>query len=392
MGKIKDWLSVYKKNSELETLMGLDFWQDPADRAYLKKLSIDTCINFLARTISQAEFRTMHGDTIEKDDWYYKLNVRPNTDQSSTAFWQKFVYKLLFDNEVLVILSDTDDLLIADSWVRREYAVYEDMFEAVTVKSYQFKRSFAMNEVIYLNYNNEALENYIAGLFGDYGELFGRMLEVSLRNYQIRGTVEVGQLQGADDEVQSKLQKFIDKMFDAFKKPIAIVPMNKGFQYEELSSKSGETNQSFEELAKLKSSMISEVAKLIGIPPALVHGEMADLEQNMGSYVNFCVRPLQKKIEDELNAKLFEAIEYQNGYHIDISGIDKPDPIEDATRIDKAISSGFMSINEVRKEYGLEPRDGGDVYVMTKNYATTNEFEGGEDVNENGNQGNDHLE
>lgn len=362
--------------------MGLEFFQDDSERAYLKKLSIDTCINFLARTISQAEFRIMDGDTIQRNNWYYKLNVRPNTDQSSTAFWQYFVYKLLFDNEVLAILTDTDDLVVADSWIRNEYALYEDTFESVTVKNYTFKRKFAMNEVIYLKYNNEALENYIAGLFGDYGELFGRMLEVSLRNYQIRGTVEVNQIQGSDDEKQNQLQTFIDKMFAAFKKPIALVPVSKGFKYEELSSKSGETNQSFEELAKLKSAMITEIAKLIGIPPALVHGEMADLEQNMTSYIDFCVKPLQKKIEDELNAKLFEPYEYSEGKHVDISGIDKPDPIKDAARIDKAISSGFMNINEVRKEYGLEPRDGGEIYVITKNYTTA---KGGDEIDEDGN-------
>lgn len=383
MSKFQNWLSIYKKNSELETLMGLEFFQDDSERAYLKKLSIDTCINFLARTISQAEFRIMDGDNLDKGDWYYKLNIRPNTDQSSTDFWQYFVYKLLFDNEVLVILTDTDDLLIADSWVRNEYALYDDTFESVTVKNYTFKRKFSMDEVIYLKYNNEALENYISGLFGDYGELFGRMLEVSLRNYQIRGTVEVGQLQGSDDEKQEKLQGFIDKMFRAFKKPIALVPITKGFGYSELSSKSGETNQSFEELGKLKSAMISEVAKLIGIPPALVHGEMADLEQNMTSYIDFCVKPLQKKIEDELNAKLFEIQEFRAGKHVDISGIDKPDPVKDAEKIDKLISSGFMNINGVRKEYGLEPREGGDVYVMTKNYST--ELEGGENVDEDGN-------
>lgn len=382
MSKFTDWLSIYKKNSELETLMGLEFFQEDSERAYLKRISIDTCINYLGRTISQAEFRVMDGDTLAKTDWHYKLNVRPNTDQSASDFWQKFVYKLIYDNEVLVVLSDTDDLLIADSWIRNEFAVYEDTFESVTVKNYTFKRKFAMNEVIYIEYNNEALENYISGLFGDYGELFGRMLEVSIRNYQIRGTIDVSSLQGADDEKQTKLQAFVDKMFKSFKKPIALVPMSKGFKYEELSNKSGEANQSFDELSKLKTSMISEVAKLIGIPPALVHGEMADLEQNITSYIKFCVLPLQKKIEDELNAKLFEPREVMNGMHIDISGIDRPDPVKDADRVDKAISSGFMNINEVRKLYGLEPRDGGDNYVMTKNYETS---KGGDNEDEDGN-------
>lgn len=50
--------------------------------------------------------------------------------------------------------------------------------------------------------------------------------------------------------------------------------------------------------------MIDEVAKILGIPPSLIHGDMADLENAMESYIKFCIKPLLKKIEDELNAKL----------------------------------------------------------------------------------------
>lgn len=40
------------------------------------------------------------------NDTYYKLNVKPNTDMSSDTFWQRVIYKLIYDNEVLIIVSD----------------------------------------------------------------------------------------------------------------------------------------------------------------------------------------------------------------------------------------------------------------------------------------------
>lgn len=40
------------------------------------------------------------------NDTYYKLNVKPNTDMSSDTFWQHVMYKLIYDNEVLIIVSD----------------------------------------------------------------------------------------------------------------------------------------------------------------------------------------------------------------------------------------------------------------------------------------------
>ena len=48
--------------------------------------------------------------------------------------------KLIRDNEVLIIKTDTDDLLIADTFTKNEFAIFEDTFRDVTVRSYTFKR------------------------------------------------------------------------------------------------------------------------------------------------------------------------------------------------------------------------------------------------------------
>ena len=52
-------------------------------------------------------------------DVYYKLNIKPNTDLSSDSFWQQVIYKLIYDNEVLIVVSDSKELLIADSFTEK---------------------------------------------------------------------------------------------------------------------------------------------------------------------------------------------------------------------------------------------------------------------------------
>lgn len=381
MATFQSFLDIFKKNSELDYIYDLDLIQETAERAYLKKMAIDTVIDFVGRTVAESEFRMYDEGKLNKSDWYYKLNVRPNTDTSATTFWQKLIYKLIYDNEVLVVVSDTNDLLIADSFIRTEYALYEDRFSEVIVKDYKFNRSFVMNEVIYLEYNNAKMAGYVDGLFSDYGELFGRMVDRSLRNSQIRGTVNVEQTRDFSDKTTERLQKFVNKLFDAFSNnSIAIVPTTKGIEYEEVSNGSGE-NQSFEEIIKLKTTFTSEVAKLVGVPPALIHGEMADLEENEKAYVKFCIKPLLKKIEDELNAKLFEPKEFLNGSHVDVIGVDKPNIFELATAIDKLVGSGSFSRNELREKLGEEPVDDPamDTYYITKNYEEVGSLEGGDD-------------
>lgn len=385
MAVFQSFLDVFKRNSELEWMYDMEFIKDKSERAYLKRMAVDSVINFVARSVSQSEFRYNVNGKKEKNNWNYKLNVRPNTDNSSTLFWQKVVYKLIYDNEVLVIMNDSKDLLIADNFVRNGYANYEDTFDSVTVKGYEFGRTFKMNEVWHMEYNNNELDNFIDGLFGDYGEIFGRMIEVNLRNNQIRGKVKVDMSQAfaKDDDgemKQTKLQRYIDKMVSSLKNnSVAVFPEMKGLDFIDLGSGKGSSSQSIEELTKLKKSLIDDVARVVGVPPSLIHGDIADLEANMEAYNNFCLKPLLEKIRTELQAKIINQSDYNSGHRISILGIDKKDMFDNATNIDKLISSGFVTKNEAREPFGLEPVTGGDKFIITKNYQAEGELKGGED-------------
>ena len=376
------WLdSVLRRNSELESMFDLDLVYETTHRSYLKKIALETCINFIGRTISQSDFRFMKNKKRELNDWHYLLNVRPNTDQSASDFWQKFIYRLIDENEVLVVLSDTNDLLIADDFTREEYAVFPDTFKNVVIKDYEFRRTFRMDEVIYLSYNNEKLSKFMDGMFQDFGDLFSRMIETSMRANQIRGTVAMEATQSLSKENTEKLQKFIDKLFKAFKNnSVAIVPKLKGFDYDEVAK--GDTNgRSIEELTKLKRSLIDDVADILGIPNALIHGDMSEFDTAIKAYIKFCIGPLVKKIEDELNAKLLTKQEFLNGAKIEVKGIAEKNPLEVADAVDKLIGSGAFNRNEVREMVGEERVDHPalEEYVLTKNYESV---EGGEKENE----------
>lgn len=375
------WLSdVLKRNSELDWMFDLDLTYETTHRAYLKKMALETCINFIGRTISQSDFRIMENNERQLNDWHYLLNVRPNTDQSAADFWQDFIHKLIYENEILVILTDDNDLLIADNFTRDELAVYPDVFRDVTVKDYTFKRTFRMDEVFHINYNNEKLTKFMDGMFNDYADLFSRMMEINLRNNQIRGTVGIESTQALDEKNQNKLQKFIDKLFNSFRNnSIALVPKLKGFEYNEVASGGG-NGQSIDELTKLKKSLIDDVANILGIPNALIHGELSDYETSIKSYVRFCNSPIVKKIQDELNAKLFTKEEYLKGHRINVFGLTEKDLIENAEAVDKLVASGAFTRNEVRELFGKERSDNPelDEFVITKNYQSAGADEGGE--------------
>lgn len=364
---------IFNRHEEASWMYDLELFQDTSQKAYLKQMALSTCIEFLARTISQSEFRfTDENDKAIKDSVWYKLNTRPNTDLSSTDFWQSVIYKLIYDNEVLIIVTDTKDLVIADNFTRKKFALYPDIFEGVTVGEYEFERSFKMDDVIYLTYNNKKLNEFTEGLFSDYGEIFGRMINAQMRNYQIRGIINVDSQNVNSEKEIEKMQKYVNKVVDSFSKNgVAITPLTKGFDFQDVSANTKGNNASFDELNKLQKSMIDSVAKAIGIPPSLIHGELADLKNALESYSKFCTRPLNKKIEDELKAKLLTQKEVIKGKNLKVIGIDKKDPLEMAEAIDKLVASSTFTPNQVLILLGEEPSDDPkmDEYFVTKNYT-----------------------
>lgn len=371
MSKIGFLNNIFTRNSEIASSYDFEFYYESSQRVYLKELALETCINFIARTISANDVRFSKDNKRIKNDWDYLLNVRPNTDQSASDFWQSLIYKLINNNEILIV-NINDNLLIADSFYREEYALFPDIFSNVTYKNYTFNRKFNMDQVIYLTYNNTKLTKFMDGLFSDYADVFANVIDATKRAHQIRGVVDVESAQSFSDDNNNKLQGYIDKLFNAFaNKTLAIVPQLKGMKYSEISD--GTTsNLSIEEGNKLKRALTDDVAKILGIPTAIVHGEMADLDKSMKAYIKFCINPLLKKIEDELNAKIFEKSEIQDGYKIEIRGIQISNVIENAEAVDKLVASGAYTRNEVREKFGDERADDPelDKYVITKNYQT----------------------
>ena len=131
------WLNLFKREvpepsfefDELERIFG---------NLQLKSLSIDKAAEFVARIFARSEFKFIENGKKKATDWDYLLNVRPNKNESASEFWQKAVYRLLTKNEVLIFLSNDDQLLIADSYIRQKYAVFDDTFTSVSCQNYFF--------------------------------------------------------------------------------------------------------------------------------------------------------------------------------------------------------------------------------------------------------------
>ncbi|PTJ79258.1 phage portal protein [Staphylococcus kloosii] len=378
---------IMGRNEAIDFSFDFDLLRETSHKAYIKRWALDTCINHMARTISQTKFEIQDNNTSDyTSTTYYKLNVRPNTDESAATFWQKVTRKLVMDNEVLIIVTDTKDLIIADDFEREEFALYDDKFKNVVIGDYKFERNYLMSEVIYLEYSNAPISNLLEGLFKDYGDIFGRLINANLMNNQIRATLDMDANTALNKDTQKNMQDFINKAYDSFAtNDIAIVPVQKGFEYKEYTStNSNKSISNVDELTKAPNALLRYVATQLGIPFPLLDGSVADIEAMTENYMKFCINPLLEKIIDELNAKLISERSYKEGKRIKSISIDQKGPVDVSEAIDKLIASGAFTRNEVRQMVGYEKSDDQnmDEFVITKNYQsvdTPNTVQGGDD-------------
>lgn len=360
------------RRKDVQFSFDLELFQDVSERAHMRKLALDTCASFLARTISQAEFRVKVNGEYTKNELYRRLNLRPNLNQTASTFWQKIMYQLIYENECLIIQSDSEDLLIADSFTRKDYAVYEDIFSQVTVNGFTFPRTFKQSEVLHIKYANERLSPLIDALYNDYGELFGRILNSQKRKNQIRSTVNIDAMTSQNEEAMGHVQDFINRMYKSFsEKDIAVVPQMPGFEYKEHFNGGGTGVQSVDEINKVTDGFFDQVATALGIPLPLIRGDMADVEKVTKNYMMYTIKPLIKKISDEINAKFVDPQDYLKGDIVTAKVPNYLDIFDLSNSIDKLRSSGIMNGNEIRTELGLEEVDIPQLnsYFITKNYS-----------------------
>lgn len=374
MSVISNFKELFTRRQDSSFMYDLNMWEPQVQHIYLRRLAVDTCVNFIARSFTQSEFKVMKGQNADTgSELYYRLNVQPNPNQSASEFWQKLIYKLLTDGEVLAVQTDTGDLVIADSFIHNEMALYPDTFDGVTVGTYTYQRRFSREEVLYLTYSNEPLSRYVSGLFDDTSKLYDMMYQAAIRDKQVRGTVKIGALRGTPVEQQKQMQDYIDTVFKAYTtKSVAIVPTTAGLDYEETNTMARTSGDApSHTLVNIKQSLIDDIAQLIGIPPVLLHGQTAQTDQAQQTYMDYCLRPLEVRIEAAGNALWFTKAEYRRGNHLQIVGLDRADMTKLAEPLDKLRAGGFVNGDEGRVLIGLDPTGKPEMqeYYVTKNYG-----------------------
>lgn len=387
MGLFSDIWASAKSKSKNTDLSAYEALFNVQATLGMKNVALESCVTYLARLVSKGKFVFKNDNSIIDSDYDYALNVRPNPNQTATEFKVSMIKKLL--NGELLVIKDEDKFFIADNFVTK-HSLNGNTYTNVTInfsrdsvlsapnsgpfKQDYFERIFTQGvDCFHLNNDNIGINKYVDSLWDDYGRLFGKLITNQLRVGQLRAKVSIPVNSKLEEAEQKKVQReFATTLSNSLlNDPIVFIPDNGQSKstYDEITaSKSATIQNQITDFGALKKIFISEVAALLGIPPALVLGETANNSENLELAIESAAIPLGNKLSEGFASLLIKESGYMVGKTIQMTGFKTINILDRADAIDKVGSSGVVKINEVREAVGLPAMTDGDKVIMTKNY------------------------
>ena len=190
-------------------------WQEVA----VRELCLQSCIDMVANAIGRCEVRTFAGGREVQDREYYMLNVEPNVNQNSSAFWHKVISQLYRHNEALIINTTTRDgrecLVCADSFYQDgDYPAKMNTYKGVVVGQVAYNKTFRENEVIHLKLNERNIRPVLEALASSYDKLISaaEAYYVAANGVHIKAHVDAIAQQATGDDLTAWQAAFAESL------------------------------------------------------------------------------------------------------------------------------------------------------------------------------------
>lgn len=354
---------------------------------YVKRLAINSSVDMIANTISQCEVQTYKNGKKVKENNYYLLNVESNENQNASNFIHEVIYKMIYENECLVVMYN-DQLLIADSYNVECDGLKGNIYKDIYIGDNRLNGVYREIDVLVFRLSKERIVDLVSGLYESYGQLLKSSMNYYKRKNNKRLLIKGDFLRAQDDEMQEELDSYFESQlknwFNADKEAAAF-NLQDGYSMEDMSEGikgSNAGSSSSRDISELVDDIFNFVAFAFHIPRGLLKGDISDIESNIDSYLMFAVNPIVEKIVDEINRKMYTKQEYLSGSYvkIDTKQVKITDLTKLATAFDKLFAIGGMTINDILEELGKErlKESWADKHYVTKNYQDVETLERGD--------------
>lgn len=348
--------------------------QNAAYELYIRELAFWTCVNKIANAVSKCEFKTYYHNKESKGKEYYLWNYEPNQNQNAAGFIYKLIAQLYRKNECLVV-EINHRMYVAESYIKEVYALRDYQFSGISFDGYTLQETLDMSEVMFFELNSTDMRKLMNGMYDSYSKLITYAQNAYQKSRGHKGILNIAGVAQEQDNFNETFEELMSTHFkNFFGKDNAVLPLFDGYNYQDISQNAKTySTESTRDIKALADDIFEFTARAFSFPPSLAKGDVQDTTKATDELLTFAIDPLVKMIQQEINRKRNgkDGLKQGNYLKIDTLAVKHVDIFDIATPIDKLISSGAFTINDVLQVIGKPKIDESwaDQHFMTKNYS-----------------------
>lgn len=378
-----EWL--FKQNSG-EVVNVLEIIAANLSQMQLAAFAQEKAAGMIAKAIAKSEIVLTRGEERRKDSEYYRLNIRPNDNETATDFWYGCVKDLVRAGESVVVRMPNGKYYRANSWTCDSYVMFPKTYSDITLTDGRdqiaLRYGVSSDDILHFRFSSAKMRLFTDNVLDTMNETLNavRSLETisntPILKYKVDANMQFRR-QGADGKpvrltIDEVLKDFKDKI-DSRK--LTIITEQTGTSLEFMDMKA---SVNAAEVASMADQINRECAAAYDIPLGVFNGQITEQSDATNEFITYAVSPVAEMINDTLNAKLVGEADYVKGERafVWLAHFKHVDVIDAAGSLDKLRAIGF-TLDEIFEMVGYPAlnTEFSTARALTKNYATEGEEE-----------------
>ena len=382
-----EWL--FRKNNGT-TIDVLEVIARDLTKVQLAAMAQEKAAGMIAKAIAKSEIVLTKGAERRKDIEYYRLNIRPNDNETGTDFWYNVARDLVKTGDSVVVRMSNGKYYRANSYNMDEYVMFPKTYRNIVLtdgfNEFALRYGVGSDDVMHFRFSYDKLRLFIDNVLDTLNDALGAVqtLETIARTPLLKYKVDANLTFRKKNADGTDRKLTLDEVLEDFKTKIdsgklTIIPEQSGTSLEFMDFR---TEVNAAEVAAMADLVNKECAAAYDIPLGVFNGSIAEQSDAVNEFITFAVSPVAEIISDTLNAKLVGDRDYIRGERafVWLAHFKHVDLIDAAPNLDKLRAIGF-NLDEIFESVGY-PALGTDfstARALTKNYTTEGLTEGDAD-------------
>ena len=350
-------------------------------KVQLAVMAQEKAAGMIAKAIAKSEIVLTQGEKRRKDEEYYRLNIRPNDNETGTDFWFHVARELVATGDCVVVRMPNGKYYRANSYQMDDYVLFGKTYSNITItdgyNEVALRYGVSSDDIMHFRYGTDKLRVFTKNVLDCLNDALNAVQSLEtiantpLLKYKVDANLQFRRRTADGKEVRVTL----DNVLEEFKskidgKKLAILTEQTGTSLEFMDVKKQVTAA---EVASLADIVNKECAAAYDIPLGVFNGQITEKSDATNEFITYAVSPVAEVINDTLDAKLVGQADYIKGERafVWLAHFKHIDVIDAANSLDKLRAIGF-TLDEIFEMVGYPAlnTEFSTTRALTKNYAT----------------------